>query len=124
MRLAQGLYEGGFITYMRTDNVILADDALTAVRSEITTAFGQEFLSTEPRVYKSKVKNAQEAHEAIRPSNVHLTPDKIRHALTPEQFKLYELIWKRTLACQMQAAEIDQTIVETIKKVPTSFVGC
>ena len=104
MRLAQGLYEGGFITYMRTDNVILADDALTAVRSEITTAFGQEFLSTEPRVYKSKVKNAQEAHEAIRPTLPLRSPEVIAADVNARELALYKIIWQRTLASQMADA--------------------
>ena len=104
MRLAQGLYEGGFITYMRTDNVILADDALTAVRSEITTAFGQEFLSTEPRVYKSKVKNAQEAHEAIRPTLPLRSPEIIAADVNARELALYKIIWQRTLASQMADA--------------------
>ena len=104
MRLAQGLYEGGFITYMRTDNVILADDAMTAVRSEISTAFGQEFLSAEPRQYKSKVKNAQEAHEAIRPTLPLRSPDVIASEVNARELALYKIIWQRTLASQMSDA--------------------
>lgn len=101
MRLAQGLYEAGYITYMRTDNVTLADDALTAVRSEITQNYGEQYLSTEPRVYKSKVKNAQEAHEAIRPSLPLRSPEQLSSELRSNELALYRLIWQRTLASQM-----------------------
>ncbi len=104
MRLAQGLYEGGFITYMRTDNVILADDAMTAVRGEISSAFGKEFLSAEPREYKSKVKNAQEAHEAIRPTLPLRSPDVIAAEVNARELALYKIIWQRTLASQMSDA--------------------
>ncbi|MDP4735422.1 MAG: type I DNA topoisomerase [Ilumatobacteraceae bacterium] len=104
MRLAQGLYEGGFITYMRTDNVILGDDAMTAVRSEISNAFGKEFLSAEPRQYKSKVKNAQEAHEAIRPTLPLRSPDVIASEVNARELALYKIIWQRTLASQMSDA--------------------
>ena len=104
MRLAQGLYEGGFITYMRTDNVILADDAMTAVRGEISSSFGQEFLSAEPRQYKSKVKNAQEAHEAIRPTLPLRSPDVIASEVNARELALYKIIWQRTLASQMADA--------------------
>ena len=104
MRLAQSLYEGGFITYMRTDNVILGDDAMTAVRNEISNAFGTEFLSVEPRQYKSKVKNAQEAHEAIRPTLPLRSPDVIASEVNARELTLYKLIWQRTLASQMSDA--------------------
>ncbi|MEY3478279.1 MAG: topoisomerase [Actinomycetota bacterium] len=104
MRLAQSLYEGGFITYMRTDNVILGDDAMTAVRSEISNAFGKEFLSAEPRQYKSKVKNAQEAHEAIRPTLPLRSPDVIAAEVNARELALYKIIWQRTLASQMSDA--------------------
>ena len=104
MRLAQGLYEGGFITYMRTDNVILADDAMTAVRGEISSAFGKEFLSADPREYKSKVKNAQEAHEAIRPTLPLRSPDVIAAEVNARELALYKIIWQRTLASQMSDA--------------------
>jgi len=104
MRLAQGLYEGGFITYMRTDNVILGDDAMSAVRSEISNAFGKEFLSAEPRQYKSKVKNAQEAHEAIRPTLPLRSPDVIASEVNARELALYKIIWQRTLASQMSDA--------------------
>ena len=104
MRLARGLYEGGFITYMRTDNVILGDDAMAAVRSEISNAFGKEFLSAEPRQYKSKVKNAQEAHEAIRPTLPLRSPDVIASEVNARELALYKIIWQRTLASQMSDA--------------------
>lgn len=101
MRVAQGLYEAGYITYMRTDNVMLADDALTAVRSAITQSYGEQYLSSEPRVHKSKVKNAQEAHEAIRPSLPLRSPEQLLSELRPNELALYRLIWQRTLASQM-----------------------
>jgi DNA topoisomerase-1 len=120
MQVAQKLYEGvdiggetvGLITYMRTDGVQLSKDAVYVTRDYIKAIYGENYIPLAARVYKSKVKNAQEAHEAIRPTDVHLTLEKINYALTPDQAKLYDLIWKRTLACQMQSAEIDQTIVE------------
>ena len=101
MRLAQGLYEAGYITYMRTDAVILGAEALGAVRDEIVNTYGDKFLATEPRVYKSKVKNAQEAHEAIRPSLPLRSPESLADELRPNELALYRLIWQRTLASQM-----------------------
>ena len=101
MRLAQGLYEAGYITYMRTDAVILGAEALGAVRDEIINSYGDKFLATEPRVYKSKVKNAQEAHEAIRPSLPLRSPESLADELRPNELALYRLIWQRTLASQM-----------------------
>lgn len=101
MRLAQGLYEAGYITYMRTDAVILGAEALGAVRDEIINTYGDKFLATEPRVYKSKVKNAQEAHEAIRPSLPLRNPESLADELRPNELALYRLIWQRTLASQM-----------------------
>ena len=101
MRLAQGLYEAGYITYMRTDAVTLGAEALAAVRSEIETAYGKPFLSTEPREYKSKVKNAQEAHEAIRPALPLRSPDQLANELRANELALYRLIWQRTIASQM-----------------------
>ena len=120
MQVAQKLYEGidingetiGLITYMRTDGVQLSKEAVEEVREYIKKSFGANYIPPVAKVYKSKVKNAQEAHEAIRPTNVHFTPETLKNALTAEQFNLYELIWKRTLACQMQAAEFDLTVVE------------
>jgi DNA topoisomerase-1 len=101
MRLAQGLYEAGYITYMRTDAVTLGAEALAAVRSEIETTYGKPFLSTEPREYKSKVKNAQEAHEAIRPALPLRSPDQLANELRANELALYRLIWQRTIASQM-----------------------
>ncbi len=120
MRLAQGLYEGvaidgettGLITYMRTDGVQMAREAIDAARDHIKSAFGPTYLPGQAREYTSRAKNAQEAHEAIRPTDFSRTPDQIAHALNPEQRRLYELIWKRAVASQMQSAEFDQVVVE------------
>lgn len=101
MRIAQGLYESGYISYMRTDNVALSDEAIAAVRSEITSSYGAKFVPEEPRTYKSKVKNAQEAHEAIRPTLPLRSPDSLRSELNPTELNVYRLIWQRTLASQM-----------------------
>lgn len=106
MSVAQKLYEHGYITYMRTDSTTLSAQALTAARNLIKEDFGAEFLPSEPRIYSTKVKNAQEAHEAIRPAGEVFTPmDEVKSKLGPEAFKLYELIWKRTVASQMQDAK-------------------
>ena len=104
MSVAQELYERGFITYMRTDSVTLSQTAITAARAQVKQLFGGQFLPDAPRVYTSKVKNAQEAHEAIRPAGEHFrTPAET--GLHGEQFRLYELIWKRTIASQMKDAQ-------------------
>jgi len=104
MSVAQKLYENGFITYMRTDSITLSDTAITAARRQATTLFGAQYVPDKPRVYSSKVKNAQEAHEAIRPAGeVFRTPAET--GLSGDQFRLYELIWKRTIASQMKNAE-------------------
>ena len=106
MAIAQTLYENGFITYMRTDSTNLSDEAISAARSLIGKEFGPEFLPSSPRIYKTKVKNAQEAHEAIRPAGAEFTsPATVKDRLGLEAFRMYELIWKRTLACQMKDAE-------------------
>jgi DNA topoisomerase-1 len=120
MRIAQQLYEGidigegavGLITYMRTDSVHIASEALDDIRELIAQRYGRHNLPASPRVYKTKIKNAQEAHEAIRPTSVRVEPEAIRQQLTPEQFKLYELIWKRTVACQMIPATFDTVVAE------------
>ncbi len=120
MRTAQQLYEGidiggetvGLITYMRTDSVNLAQEALDEIRDYIAQRFGADNVPKEPRVYKTKSKNAQEAHEAVRPTSVLREPDTLKDHLTKEQHKLYELIWKRTLACQMVHATIDTVAVD------------
>lgn len=104
MRLAQGLYERGFITYMRTDNVVLSDEAMQAVRSAVTSEYGQQFLSPQPKQYASKVKNAQEAHEAIRPTTPLRSPRQVESELNRQELALYRLIWQRTLASQMADA--------------------
>jgi len=120
MRTAQSLYEGmeidgnteGLITYMRTDSVMLSNDALADIRGQIAEQFGQDYLPEQANFYKTKAKNAQEAHEAIRPTSAALVPNKIKANLTDDQFRLYELIWKRTLASQMTPAKMDTVAVE------------
>ncbi|MBV8915781.1 MAG: type I DNA topoisomerase, partial [Acetobacteraceae bacterium] len=120
MRLAQQLYEGveidgdttGLITYMRTDGVQMAREAVTAIREHVGSTYGSNYLPTAPREYQSKIKNAQEAHEAIRPTDVSRTPDSIARFVSADQRRLYELIWKRAVASQMQSAELDQVSVD------------
>ena len=104
MRVAQGLYERGYITYMRTDNVVLSDEAMVAVRAEVGTTYGTQFLSPAPKQYSSKIKNAQEAHEAIRPSTPLRSPDALAGELNGQEMSLYRMIWQRTLASQMADA--------------------
>ncbi len=106
MSVAQGLYENGYITYMRTDSLNLSQQAMTAARSQAAKLYGQESVSEKPRVYTSKSKNAQEAHEAIRPAgDVFRTPSELEGTLRGNDFKLYDLIWKRTVASQMADAK-------------------
>lgn len=120
MRTAQQLYEGidvgegavGLITYMRTDSVNLAQEAIVEIRGFISSRYGKQSLPDEPRVFKTKSKNAQEAHEAVRPTSVTRVPQDIKSSLSAEQFKLYELIWKRTMASQMTHATIDTVAVD------------
>ncbi|MCU7959778.1 MAG: type I DNA topoisomerase [gamma proteobacterium symbiont of Bathyaustriella thionipta] len=120
MRIAQQLYEGidtgegavGLITYMRTDSVNLANEALDEIRELISSKFGADNLPDKPRFFKTKAKNAQEAHEAIRPTSAMRQPDQIKSYLTKDQLRLYELIWKRTIACQMIHATINTVTVE------------
>ncbi|MCP4996022.1 MAG: type I DNA topoisomerase [Gammaproteobacteria bacterium] len=115
MRVAQQLYEGidtgegamGLITYMRTDSVHLADEAIDELRSYIKQQFGADQLPDSPRTFKTKAKNAQEAHEAVRTTSILRTPKELRAHLTKDQFRLYELVWKRTIACQMIHATIN-----------------
>ena len=115
MIIAQQLYEGidlggetiGLISYMRTDSVNLAAEALDDIREVIESRYGRENLPDKPRFFKTKSKNAQEAHEAIRPTSAKRAPDDVRRALSDEQYKLYSLIWKRAIACQMEQALID-----------------
>jgi DNA topoisomerase I len=104
MRIAQGLYERGYITYMRTDSVALSSEALTAVRAEVQRAYGQQFLSPAPRQFTSKSKNAQEAHEAIRPTTPLRSPEALGAELNGQEQSLYRMIWQRTLATQMADA--------------------
>jgi DNA topoisomerase-1 len=120
MQIAQRLYEGidiggetaGLITYMRTDGVQMAPEALDAARAAIAGSFGERYLPEKPRFYSAKAKNAQEAHEAIRPTDFLRTPQEMRKYLDQDQARLYDLIWKRAIASQMQAAEIERTTVE------------
>ncbi len=105
MRVAQGLYERGYITYMRTDSTTLSDTAVTAARNQIQERYGSDFLPDAPRTYKGKSKNAQEAHEAIRPAgDVFKTPDEVKSELSTQDYRVYELIWQRTVASQMTDA--------------------
>ena len=122
MRVAQQLYEGvdtgegavGLITYMRTDSLNLAQEAIGQIREVVVQLYGTEGLADEPRIYKTKSKNAQEAHEAIRPTAVSVLPGDIENKLEADQFKLYSLIWKRTVACQMAPAVFDTVTVEML----------
>jgi DNA topoisomerase-1 len=120
MRIAQQLYEGinigsetvGLITYMRTDSINLSNEARIGTRQFIEKEYGKNYLPEEPRFYKGKSKNAQEAHEAIRPTDVGRRPNTIQSYLDKDQFRLYELIWKRMVACQMSNALLDQVVVD------------
>ena len=119
MRVAQSLYEGktldgevtGLITYMRTDGVGIAQEALNATRQMITERYGDKYLPDSPRIYKTKAKNAQEAHEAIRPTDPMRRPTDVAHALDDDERKLYELIWRRTVASQMESAQLERTTI-------------
>jgi DNA topoisomerase-1 len=132
MMVAQRLYEGvelgtegtvGLITYMRTDSVRVSSDALTEVRNLIERDFGKPFMPEQPNAYKTKAQNAQEAHEAIRPSSALRTPDELRPYLQDDEFKVYKLIWQRFVASQMSAAIFDQTTVEIDAVVSKSASG-
>ncbi|MBI4506751.1 MAG: type I DNA topoisomerase [Chloroflexi bacterium] len=121
MRVAQQLYEGlalgregevGLITYMRTDSTTMAESAVSELRAYIADKFGRDYLPDAPRTYRARAKGAQEAHEAIRPTSVWREPEAVQPHLTPEQYRLYRLIWQRTVACQMAAARFDQTTAE------------
>ena len=124
MRTAQKLYEGteingettGLITYMRTDSVVMGKDAINQVRDFVSKTYGQDYLPDTPRVYKSKAKNAQEAHECIRPTNIDLTPKEIKQFITGEEHKLYEIIWQRAVSSQMASAILDQVAVDIISE--------
>ena len=113
MRVAQGLYENGYITYMRTDSVSLSAQALNAARAQATELYGPEYIDASPRVWANKSKNAQEAHEAIRPAgDTFRTPGEVSKELTGDEFLLYELIWKRTVASQMVNAQVATTTIK------------
>lgn len=112
MQVAQKLYEDGIITYMRTDAVNLSEEAIAACREAIVKYFGEAYLPKQPKEYKTKSKNAQEAHEAIRPAHVSDTPKKLEGKLDADGYKLYELIWKRTVACQMNPAILDRVVID------------
>jgi DNA topoisomerase-1 len=122
MRLAQQLYEGvdfgegavGLITYMRTDSVSLANEAVQEIRATIEKLYGKEGLAEAPRAYKTKSKNAQEAHEAVRPTSASITPQQVEGKIETDQYKLYALIWKRAIACQMAHAVFDTVAVDMI----------
>jgi DNA topoisomerase-1 len=120
MRVAQSLYENGYITYMRTDSVALSQQAVSAARTQATKLYGSDSVPEKPRTYAGKSKNAQEAHEAIRPSGeVFRTPSELQSVLRGSEFKLYDLIWKRTVASQMADAK-GQTATVTIEVGPTA----
>jgi DNA topoisomerase-1 len=120
MRTAQSLYEGmdiggetvGLITYMRTDGITLSGEAIHSARTQIGKQFGDKYVPASPRAYKSTAKNAQEAHEAIRPTDLSRTPQAMARHLNPDERALYDLIWKRTIACQMESAVFDQVTVD------------
>jgi DNA topoisomerase-1 len=120
MRTAQQLYEGidtgsgtvGLITYMRTDSVTLANEAIDEIRGFIINKYGKNEVPAKPNIYKTKAKNAQEAHEAVRPTSIMRTPDSLKSVLSKDQYKLYNLIWKRTLACQMIHATMHTVAID------------
>ncbi len=129
MQLAQNLYEGvdiggetiALITYMRTDSINLSKDAIDKIRSVILEKYGSEFIPAKPRIYTTKVKNAQEAHEAIRPVDAGIIPDSLKAKITPDLLKLYTLIWKRAVASQMSSAEFNQVQVDISDKDKNIF---
>ncbi|MBU2957536.1 type I DNA topoisomerase [Paracoccus sp. 1_MG-2023] len=120
MSAAQRLYEAGLITYMRTDGIDMAPEAVHAARDAIKAKFGENYVPKSPRMYKNKAKNAQEAHECIRPTDMMMSPDRLK-ITADDQRKLYELIWKRTIASQMEAARMERTTVEIAS--PDNQVG-
>jgi DNA topoisomerase-1 len=111
MQAAQRLYEAGHITYMRTDGIDMAPEAVTTTREAIKERYGEKFLPSSPRFYKNKAKNAQEAHECIRPTSISKDSKQLKLS-DPDQFKLYDLIWKRTISCQMESAKLERTSVD------------
>src|ERR1700716_2561297 len=130
MRIAQRLYEGvtirgetvGLITYMRTDGVQIAEEAIAAARKQIGSDYGERYLPAAPRLYQTKAKNAQEAHEAARPTDFGLRPGEAKSFLDSDQAKLYELIWLRTVASQMEAGELERTTVDITAKAGTRAI--
>jgi DNA topoisomerase-1 len=130
MRIAQRLYEGvdidgdtvGLITYMRTDGVQIADEAMRATRRLIETDYGARYVPSAPRRYETRAKNAQEAHEAIRPTDLSRRPKAVKRFLDADQAKLYELIWLRTVASQMESAELERTTVDINAKVASRLL--
>lgn len=119
-KLAQGLYEGmaidgnnvGLITYMRTDSVTISNEAMQSIRTLISDKYGKKFLPPSPRAYKTKTKNAQEAHEAIRPTHIEFSPQMLKGKIEDDHFRLYELIWKRAIASQMENAILDAVAID------------
>jgi len=116
MMLAQQLYEAGYISYMRTDSVNLSQDSLSAAKTFIDSSFGKDYSLSEPRRFKNKAKGAQEAHEAIRPTTPSRTPESMKDSLDAKQHKVYDLIWRRFIACQMQPAVFDSTTADISAK--------
>ena len=122
MQIAQKLYEGmnindkmiGLLTYMRTDSINVSAESVDKARDVIGKLYGEKYLPKEPRIFKKKVKNAQEAHEAIRPTDPSLTPEKIKEFLTDDEFQLYDLIWKRFIACQMAPVKVAKTTIKIL----------
>ena len=112
MMLAQQLYEAGYISYMRTDSVNLSQDSLSSAKTFIDSAYGKDYSLDEPRKFKNKAKGAQEAHEAIRPTSSSRTPESMKDSLDSKQYKVYDLIWRRFVACQMQPAIFDSTTAD------------
>ncbi|MEF3255268.1 MAG: type I DNA topoisomerase, partial [Deferribacterales bacterium] len=133
MMIAQQLYEGveikgkgatGLITYMRTDSTRISEDAVKDAKSFILKEFGEEYLNKSKRVYKNKVENIQDAHEAIRPTDIFLTPESVKSSLTPDQYKLYKLIWERFISSQMADAIFDKTSIDiSVKNLTFKATG-
>lgn len=129
MQIAQQIYEGidvgigtvGLITYMRTDSISLAAEAITSIREHIQKRFGDDYCPSAPRVFKTKSKNAQEAHEGIRPTGIERTPESLKEYLSPDQRKLYQLIWQRTMASQMASARLDTVAVDLQSSADDKF---
>src|SRR5471032_995185 len=130
MRLAQRLYEGveidgettGLITYMRTDGIDMAPEAITDIRAMIGKNYGKQYVPSAPRTYHNKSKNAQEAHEAVRPTDPHRTPDQVAKFVDRDQARLYELIWNRAVASQMESAELERTTVDIAAKAGSRVI--